>query len=138
MSLTWQAYNSCDADKKKSLIVKYKTEGGIKNLVWVTSYVEKSKDQEITDTHVKKRYFYGSEILSMNGFQSNQLDQKTKAKVLEGLLEDYYNTFEIDPANPPLELKQENKKVPQLTKYWYQKASLSSTDKKTSWQEVWR
>ena len=49
---TWQAYNSSDVDKKKGLIAKYKAEGGIKNLAWVTTYVEKSKEQEINEIQV--------------------------------------------------------------------------------------
>ena len=48
---------------------------------------------------------------------------------MQGLLEDFYKEFEVDTKNPPFDLKQENKKVPQLTKYLYQKASLSTTDR---------
>lgn len=110
------------------MIAKYKAEGGIKNLAWVTQYVEKSQDQEINDTLVKKGYFFGAEILTMNGFQSNQFDAKTEKKILEGLLEDCYKTFGIDP-NTTEDLKIENKALPQLTKYYYQKASQSSLDR---------
>ena len=93
---TWQAYNSSDVDKKKGLIDKYKADGGIKNLAWVTTYVEKSKEQEINDTQVQKGYFFGPEILNMNGFQPGQFDAKTEHKVLQGILEDCYQTFGID------------------------------------------
>lgn len=109
------------------MIAKYKAEGGIKNLAWVTSYVEKSKDQEITDTHIQKGFFYSGEILKMNGFDSNQFDTKTEAKVLEGLLEESYTTFGIDPKTQ--EVKIENTKIPQLTKYYYMKATQSTTDR---------
>ena len=66
--LPCQAYSDSDPEKKKSLIARYKAEGGIKNLAWVLTYQEESKDQEITDHEVKKGYMYASEILTLNGF----------------------------------------------------------------------
>ena len=128
IALCIQAYNQCNPEKKKGLIAKYKAEGGIKNLAWVTNYVEKAKDLEVTETKITRGYFYASEILRMNGFQQGTLDQKTEQKVLEGLLADCYQEFQVDPSNPPQELKQENKKVPHLTKYWYQKSTNTSSE----------
>lgn len=116
-------------EKKRNLIAKYKAEGGIKNLAWVTTYVEKAKDLEITDNHVKKGFMLASEILKLNGFAPGQFDSKTEEKILQGLLKDCYQQFGIDQQNPEFALKQEHPEVPQLNKFWYMKLLQSTTDR---------
>ena len=140
IALCIQAYNQCNPEKKKGLIAKYKAEGGIKNLAWVTNYVEKAKDLEVTETKITRGYFYASEILRMNGFQQGTLDQKTEQKVLEGLLADCYQEFQVDPSNPPHELKQENKKVPTSPSTGIKKVPTpprSRTSKRQPWKGSW-
>eukprot|EP00434_Breviolum_minutum_P021946 symbB.v1.2.019373.t1/scaffold1582.1/size178113/8 len=126
------AYSDSDPDKKKSLIARYKAEGGIKNLAWVMTYQEESKDQEITDHEVKKGYMYASEILTLNGFVANQFDGKTQEAVVKGLLQDCYQSFGIDPKNPGFDLEQPHPKVPEPNKFWYMKKLLSTTDRSIS------
>ena len=127
--LPCQAYSDSGPEKKKSLIARYKAEGGIKNLAWVLTYQEESKDQEITDHEVKKGYMYASEILTLNGFLANQFDGKTQEAVVKGLLQDCYQSFGIDPKNPGFDLEQPHPKVPELNKFWYMKKLLSTTDR---------
>ena len=124
--LPCQAYSECDPAKKKGLIARYKAEGGIKNLAWVMTYQEESKDQEITDHEVKKGYMYA------NGFLANQFDGKTQEAVVKGLLQDCYQSFGIDPKNPGFDLEQPHPKVPELNKFWYMKKLLSTTDRSIS------
>ena len=127
-----QAYSESDPEKKKSLIARYKAEGGIKNLACVVTYQEESKDQEITDHEVKKGYMYASEILTLNGFVANQFDAKTQEAVVKGLLQDCYQSFGIDPKDPGFDLEQPHPKLPELNKFWYMKKLLSSTDRSIS------
>ena len=125
--LPCQAYSDSDPEKKKSLIARYKAEGGIKNLAWVVTYQEESKDQEITDHEVKKGYMSASEILTLNGFVANQFDGKTQEAVVKGLLQDCYQSFGIDPKAPGFDLERPHPKLPELNKFWYMKKLLSST-----------
>eukprot|EP00438_Fugacium_kawagutii_P005273 Skav234618 [mRNA] locus=scaffold835:38190:39028:+ [translate_table: standard] len=124
-----QAYNQCDPEEKRNLIAKYKAEGGTKNLAWVTTYVEKAKDQEINDNKVKKGLMLASEILKLNGIPLGHFDTKTEEKVLQGLLEDCYKQFGIDPANPDFPLKEEHPSVPQLNKFFFMKLEQSTTER---------
>lgn len=119
-----------DADGKRSLIQKYKTEGGIKNLAWVCNYLETSKDEHVESSQVKKGFFYATEILKMNGFDSSSPDSKESKAILDGLLQDCYAEFNIDPTKT--EVKQENKKVPVLTKYYYMKGSQQAVHSSSS------
>ena len=98
-------------------------------MAWVVTYQEESKDQEITDHEVKKGYMYASEILTLNGFVANQFDGKTQEAMVQGLLQDCYQSFGIDPKNPGFDLEQPHPKLPELNKFWYMKKLLSSTDR---------
>lgn len=111
------------------MIAKYKAEGGIKNLAWVTSYVEKAKDQEINDNKVHKGYMLSSEILQLNGIPLGHFDTKTQEKILQGLLEESYKQFGIDQNAPEFPLKQEHPSIPELNKFFYMKLKQSTTDR---------
>ena len=75
-------------DEKKALLGRYKSEGGLKNLQWVSEYLE-----TVTDTTEKKDvaesgWMTPGQISILNGFFWEQTEEKKRNKMLEALLQE--------------------------------------------------
>ena len=66
---SWEAYHAKTGKEKHELILKYQNEGGIKNLGWVSTYLESSEHVEKESAEFEKGYMTMHTILGHHGFK---------------------------------------------------------------------
>ena len=120
-----QAYNKMSSTEKKALISRFQAQGGLKNLSWAAELKQDAIDSTTVTSNTEKGMFTASQILKFHGLVVGvNITQERQDVVLKELLRENREELGLDPN---INIDQVHPTIPELSRYYYEKASSSTS-----------
>ncbi|CAJ1360030.1 unnamed protein product [Effrenium voratum] len=120
-----EAYNKMSSTEKKALISRFQAQGGLKNLSWAAKLKQEAIDSTTVTSNTEKGMFTASQILKFHGLVVGvNITQERQDVVLKELLRENREELGLDPN---INIDQVHPTIPELSRYYYEKASSSTS-----------
>ena len=111
--------------EKKALISRFQAQGGLKNLSWAAELKQEAIDSTTVTSNTEKGMFTASQILKFHGLVVGvNITQERQDVVLKELLRENREELGLDPN---INIDQVHPTIPELSRYYYKKASSSTS-----------
>lgn len=111
--------------EKKALISRFQAQGGLKNLSWAAELKQEAIDSTTVTSNTEKGMFTASQILKFHGLVVGvNITQERQDVVLKELLRENREELGLDPN---INIDQVHPTIPELSRYYYEKASSSTS-----------
>ena len=111
--------------EKKALISRFQAQGGLKNLSWAAELKQEAIDSTTVTSNTEKGMFTASQILKFHALVVGvNITQERQDVVLKELLRENQEELGLDPN---INIDQVHPTIPELSRYYYKKASSSTS-----------